>query len=145
VNGVVAWVGPVGWHGPARQFIRCHPVQNFSVRRRDVSQSRHSHFLTSKGFMQPTECPPQAAVMSGEMSEGSRDIRVVEPVSNSPRETGGGIGQSWPVQRISARPVGEPYATSLIFRSSRPIAAEQLYQQRTVIRSETKRPAGEGA
>jgi hypothetical protein len=145
VNGVVAWVGPVG--GMARP-ASLSAVTPCKISQSGVATCPNQHIHTSshqKGSCSRLSAPPQAAVMSGEMSEGSRDIRVVEPVSNSPRETGGGIGQSWPVQRISARPVGEPYATSLIFRSSRPIAAEQLYQQRTVIRSETKRPAGEGA
>jgi len=116
------------------------PMQNFSVRRHDVSQSRHLYIFNGSY----SRLPPQTVDMYGYIWEGLRVIRIVKPGQNFPLERGG-IGQSWDVQRISELPVGEPYATSLIFRRSRPIAAVQLYQQRTVIRSETKPPAGQGA
>lgn len=121
-----------------------HPCSPSKISRSGVTTCPNQDICTFS-MVHAADCPHKRWTWDGYIWEGLRGIRIVKPVKNSPLEMGGGIGQSWAVQRISELPVGEPHATPLISRCSRPIAAVQLYQQRTMIRSETKRPAGQGA
>jgi hypothetical protein len=81
----VTWLGPPVY--PPSSML---PMQNFSVRRHDVSQSRHLYIFNGSC----SRLQPQTVHMYGYIWEGLRDIRILEPVKNSPLEMGGGIGQS---------------------------------------------------